>query len=209
MTPWNNRSRRVRGGRPTSVRRLTVPGIAALLIALTGLQAAEPDPQGEPALPDVLTLADDRQGAELFTNRFASRHAGPVRFDHAGHVAHHRGPGENCADCHHEHRAHRMEQIPACGNCHRRPDGAVDSDANMRCIECHSTPGLLLAAGTERIKSTDSGMSTELHLNGEAFHQLCFACHEQSNIANPNEWAPVSCIACHAKKPMTYEFADN
>ena len=180
--------------------------MAALLFSLAVLAEVQSDASSarESSVPAVLILADERPGLCTFCYNFTSRHVGPVRFDHAAHM---RVPGTRCADCHHEHRAHRMEWIPSCDNCHRRPDGVVVSNANMRCVACHSTPGLLRFSGKENIQRLDAGMSTKLHLNGEAFHQSCLSCHERSNIAGVNNWAPTACISCHQTKEQTnYEF---
>lgn len=194
---------RARGRWRTTMLQLAVSGVAVLLFTLAVMAGAQPDASSarEPSVPDVLTLAEEHPGPDVFRKGFASRHVGPVRFDHAAHER-----TARCADCHHEQRAHRMESMPSCGSCHHGPDALVTSNANMRCVECHSTRGLLRFSGTEGIERHDSGMSTRLHLNGEAFHELCIACHQQSNIAGASRWAPVACIACHSKTETTYEF---
>lgn len=202
----SNSRNAARGARTLrTVRKPALPGAAALLFTLVALAPAQSDaPQASgDSMPGVLMLTDERPAAHAVVEGFLSRYVGPVRFDHAAHV---QVPGSRCADCHHEQRAHRMESTPSCDNCHRHPDGVVVSDANMRCVQCHSTPGLIRFSGTEGIQRRDGGMSTALHINGEAFHQLCMSCHQEANMASVHSLAPVSCISCHLKTLTSYEF---
>ena len=154
-------------------------------------------------VPLTVTLADERPKPRSFPNSYPTRHDGAVFFNHMAHMAAPNG----CASCHHEGRAHDMEHVPDCDSCHAdADDGSLLSNVNVRCIECHSTPGFSRFLGTENIARRDSGMSTELHFSANAFHGLCIECHEQFNIAQTSSWAPVACISCHTSTPTNYEF---
>lgn len=209
MTSWNSRNEnaRTRPRRRAMLRRWTVLGIllAGVLVVLVGTES-EGAGQSMRGVPRVITLARDRDEPLPVTSGFATRHRGPVRFDHAGHISRYRMP---CTTCHHEHRAHQMEFTPTCNRCHRGADDAVTRPVNLRCSECHSTRGLLRFSGEEAIERRDSGMATKLHFSADAFHGTCITCHQQSNIADRDDWAPVSCIACHQQISTNYEFTED
>jgi hypothetical protein len=138
--------------------------IALCCLVSTGLPCA----LGGQEVPDVFDYRfDDVDPAKIY--------AGPVSFDHAGHVT-----------------AHQL----ACSRCHHTlepGEAAVDE----HCRDCHPEAGFVrgeAAAGMDR----DDLMAHYLN----ALHDQCIDCHKAIKIQDRQRDIPVGCTQCHDRSQL-------
>ena len=140
--------------------------IMVAIFFLTGISTAGETTAGG-SVPDVLLLGS------------LSKKYEPVRLDHAEHISMIGG----CEECHHQHRAMKVQ---SCAECHRFDPSVFKKNANAAalrpCGECHAVTNPL-------------GGRARLELKA-AYHQACFKCHKEEV-----EGKPQGCTGmCHSLK---------
>ena len=102
-------------------------------------------------------------------------YAGPVEFNHAGHVTTH---GLTCNECH-----HTLEP------------GETEVEEN--CRDCHGEPGFIRGKEAEDV---DWDELMEHYLN--ALHYQCIECHKAKLIENRDRKIPIGCTQCHDRSTL-------
>ena len=115
-----------------------------------------------------------------FTYTFAEAdpikiYAGPVIFNHAGHV---NDIGLSCNACH-----HTLEP--------------QETEVEESCRDCHGEPGFVRGKDAENLAEDEL---IEHYLN--ALHAQCIGCHKQKKIEDRKRKIPIGCTQCHDRSKL-------
>lgn len=102
-------------------------------------------------------------------------YAGPVEFQHAGHVTDY---GLSCNACHHTLEEGEME-------------------VEEHCSDCHAESGFIRGREAEGLSEEEM---VEHYLN--ALHAQCINCHKQKKIEDRKRKIPIGCTQCHDRTQL-------